>query len=181
MAKKNWAEKNGPKKYWPIYWPPHPQGHTTIHTSSSFVKKLHKNCLDERMMNIYVVWIYPFQPALIELRIRQWLHKQKVPGSIPGSSNLIFFVISKEMHKSEYLIKFAFPFSSKLISLWLVMTCKLQVLTSPREMTWDMKKLFLWAKLDFSESLGKRMKPQEKLYTYAPQKILQRITNNIHV
>ena len=78
MAKKNWAEKKmgrkkigakkkiWPKKYWPIYWPPHPQGHATIHTNSSFVKKLHKNCLDERMMNIYVVWIYPFQPALIE-------------------------------------------------------------------------------------------------------------------
>jgi hypothetical protein len=70
--KKNWGEKKNlakkiwPKKYWPIYWPPHPQGHATIHTSSSFVKKLHKNCLDERMMNIYVVWIYPFQPALIE-------------------------------------------------------------------------------------------------------------------
>ena len=75
---------------------------------------------------------------------------------------IIFFVISKEMHKSEYLIKFAFPFSSKLISLRLVRTCKLQVLTSQREMTWDMKKLFLWAKLNLSGSLGKRMKPQEK-------------------
>ena len=28
-------------------------------------------------------------------------------------------------------IPFAFPFSSKIISLWLVITCKLQVLTSP--------------------------------------------------
>ena len=128
-------KKFGRKNLADIYRPPHPQGHATIHTSSSFVKKIHKNCSDERMMNIYVVWIYPFQPALIEYWIRQWLHKQKVPGSIPGSGNLIFFVISKEMHKSEYLIKFAFPFSSKLISLWLVMTCKLQVLTSPREMT----------------------------------------------
>ena len=64
--KKKLAKKIWPEKYWPIYWPPHPQGHATIHTSSSFVKKLHKNCLDERMMNIYVVWIYPFQPALIE-------------------------------------------------------------------------------------------------------------------
>ena len=95
--------------------------------------------------------------------VESWLHTPKVPGSIPGSGNLIFFVISKEMHKSEYLIKFAFPFSSKLISLWLVRTCKLQVLTSQREMTWDMKKLFLWAKLDFSGSLGKRTKPQEKV------------------
>jgi hypothetical protein len=66
FGRKNLAEKIWPKKYWPIYWPPHPQGHATIHTSSSFVKKLHKNCLDERMMNIYVVWISPFQPALIE-------------------------------------------------------------------------------------------------------------------
>ena len=54
--KKIWAEKIGPKKilaekFWlkktlAIYWPPHPQGHTTIHASSSFLKKLHKNCLD---------------------------------------------------------------------------------------------------------------------------------------
>ena len=96
--------------------------------------------------------------------VESWLHTPKVPGSIPGSGNLIFFVISKEMHKSEYLIKFAFPFSSKLISLRLVRTCKLQVLTSQREMTWDMKKLFLWAKLDISGSLGKRMKHQERNY-----------------
>ena len=72
--KKNWSEKNkgqkkiGLKKKWAEKKLGRKKkfDQATIHTSSSFVKKLHKNCLDERMMNIYVVWIYSFQPALIE-------------------------------------------------------------------------------------------------------------------
>jgi hypothetical protein len=144
--KKNWAEKKlgrkkklaekiWTKKHWPIYWPPHPQGHATIHASSSFVKKLHKNCLDERMMNIYVDWIYHFQPSSDRVTDKAVASKPEGSRFDPWLRQLNFFVISKEMHKSEYLIKFALPFSSKLISLWLVMTCKLQVLTSPKEMT----------------------------------------------
>ena len=86
-------------------------------------------------MNIYVVWICQFQPSSDRVVDKAVASQPKGSRFNPWLQQIIFFVISEEMHKSEYLIKFAFPFSSKLISLGLVMTCKLQVLTSPREMT----------------------------------------------
>ena len=126
--KKFWSKKNiCKKKYWPIYWPPHPKCHT-YRATPPYIWVLGK--IETKIFFSTLQTKFPSLSSRVgELSGRATLFWSEGPWfKSRWRENL--FSISKErqifyMHKSEYLIKFAFPFSSKTISsqLWGKWSC----------------------------------------------------------